>query len=335
MIYTHMTSKKAYSQASRVQGILRTLGARHGITIGELAEEFGVTKRTLYRDLKALEEAGYPLISEITDGTTYWKLEPSFKSVPPLTFTLNELMALYFSRKLFMSPGGSPFQTDLESVFKKIESALPAKHVARLERIEEMFFPLVRAPKRVDAKDGVNATVQEALLNQNILKVEYKPRKSKQAYHFQVHPYSLLLYKGEFYLLCFVSGKGMRYFALEGIKKAERMKERFEIPEDFSTSEFLKVPFGLFHGKPITVKVVFDKELSDYIRRHTWHPSQKIKELKDGRILLTMTTSGKEEIKVWVLSFGAKAEVIEPEFLRQEIEENISKTLALYRPWRP
>jgi len=66
-----MTAKKQYSQAARVQGILRNLGARHGITIGELAEEFGVTKRTLYRDLKVLEGAGHPLVSEITDGTTY------------------------------------------------------------------------------------------------------------------------------------------------------------------------------------------------------------------------------------------------------------------------
>jgi proteasome accessory factor B len=77
-----MSIKKIYSQALRVQGILRTLGARHGITIGELAEEFGVTKRTLYRDLTTLEEAGYPLISEVIEGTTYWKLEPSFRSVP-------------------------------------------------------------------------------------------------------------------------------------------------------------------------------------------------------------------------------------------------------------
>jgi proteasome accessory factor B len=326
-----MTSKKAYSQAARVQGILRTLGARQGITVGELAEEFGVTKRTLYRDLKALEEAGYPLVSEIIEGTTYWKIEPSFRGFPPLTFNLNELMALYFSRKLFMSPGGSPFQTDLESAFKKIESALPAKHVARLEKIEEMFFPLVRAPKRVDAKDGVNATVQEALLNQNILKVEYRPRKGQMTFSSEIHPYSLLLYRGEFYILCFVPNKGMRYFALEGIKKAERIKERFEIPEDFSISEFLNIPFGLFHGKPITVKVVFDKELSDYIHRRTWHPTQKIKQLKDGRTLLTMTASGKEEIKAWVWSFGAKAKVLSPESLVREIKTDCSKSLSYYR----
>ena len=115
----------------------------------------------------------------------------------------------------------------------------------------------------------------------------------------------------------------MRHFALEGIKKAERMKERFEIPEDFSISEFLNVSFGLFHGKPMSVKVVFDKELSDYIQRRTWHPSQKIKELKDGRTLLTMTASGKEEIKAWISSFGPKAKVLSPKFLREEFKDDL------------
>ncbi len=325
-----MPTKKPYSQAARVQGILRSLGSRHGITIGELAEEFGVTKRTLYRDLRALEDSGYPLYSEIVVGTTYWKLQPSFKRVPPITFTMNKLMALYCSRKLFMSPGGSPFQIDLESAFKKIESALPAKHIAKLERVEEMFSPLVRAPKKMDLNNGVFGAVQQALLNQNILKLEYKPRKGNRAFPFEVHPYSLLLYKGEPYLLCLAPDRGMRHFALEGIKKAERMNERFEIPGDFSISEFLNVPFGLFQGEPITVKVIFDKELSNYIQRRTWHPSQKIKELKDGRILLTMRASGKEEIKAWILSFGAKAQVASPTFLREEIKMHLSKAAAQY-----
>jgi predicted DNA-binding transcriptional regulator YafY len=74
--------------------------------------------------------------------------------------------------------------------------------------------------------------------------------------------------------------------------------------------------------------------LSDYIQRRTWHPSQKIKELKDGRILLSMTASGKEEIKAWVLSFGSKAEVVSPQFLSEEIKEDISRALAFYRTQR-
>jgi proteasome accessory factor C len=75
------------------------------------------------------------------------------------------------------------------------------------------------------------------------------------------------------------------------------------------------------------VKVIFDKELSDYIQRHTWHPSQKTKQLRDGRILLTMTASGKEEIKAWILSFGSKVQVISPLSLREEIKEDTSQAL--------
>jgi predicted DNA-binding transcriptional regulator YafY len=101
-----------------------------------------------------------------------------------VTFTLNELMALYFSRKLIVSPGKSPFSTELESAFKKIETALPAKHIARLEKIEEMFTPLVKASKKVDFNRGIFETVQWALLNQNVLKVEYKPRKGNRALPF-------------------------------------------------------------------------------------------------------------------------------------------------------
>jgi len=77
--------------------------------------------------------------------------------------------------------------------------------------------------------------------------------------------------------------------------------------------------------------MVFDKELSEYIQRRTWHPSQKIKELKDGRVQLSMTASGKEEIKAWILSFGAKAKVVSPRVLRNEIIAGLSKTLVYYK----
>jgi predicted DNA-binding transcriptional regulator YafY len=63
-----MPAKKTYSQAARVQGVLRTLGARQGITIGELADEFSVTKGTLYRDPKVLEDSGHPIFAEIPGG---------------------------------------------------------------------------------------------------------------------------------------------------------------------------------------------------------------------------------------------------------------------------
>ncbi len=320
-----MQVKKKYSQAARVQGILRTLWTRQGMTIGELAEEFGVTKRTLYRDLRALQDSGYPLLSEATEGLTYWSLEPSFKHVPAITFNLNELIALYSSRNLFKAQG-FPLNFDLESAFKKITSALPAKNIAKLERMEEMFLPLTKGARRTSIDKDLFEAIQLALLHQNPLTLEYKPRRGKRSFQCEAHPYSLVHHRGDLYLLCHVpKWNGMRYLALEGIKRAERSKERFEIPEDFSASDFLKVPFGIFHGKPIKVKILFDKELSDYIQRRTWHPTQKTSSSRDGKTLFSMTASGKEEIKAWILGFGPKAEVISPKTLRNEIEAVFQK----------
>lgn len=244
-----MGIKKKYSQAARVQAILRILGISQGITIGELAEVFEVTKRTIYRDLEALEESGYPIFPEVIEGTTYWKLESSFKNIPPVT-----------------------------------------------------------------------------------LKIEYTPRKSNRNLTFEVHPYSLVLYKGELYILSYLLGKGMRYFALNGIKKAERSKDLFDIPEHFSPSKFLSASFGLFQGKLISLKVLFDQELSDYIQRKKWHQSQRIQKLKDGKVLLSLRTSGKEELKAWVLSFGPRAKVLSPKSLRKEIEADLQKMVLHYKP---
>jgi proteasome accessory factor B len=326
-----MATKKKYSQAARVQGILRTLWTRDGITIGELSEEFAVNKRTIYRDIRALEDSGYPLLSEVSDGVTLWRLEPSFKHIPPITFNLNELIALYSSRNLFKAHG-LPLNSDLESALKKIASALPAKNLAKLERMEGMFLPLAKGSKRPIIDKDLFEVIQLALLYQNPVTLEYKPRRGNRSFQCEAHPYSMVHHRGDLYLLCYVpKWNGMRSLAVKGIKKAERSKERFEIPEDFSASDFLNVPFGIFHGEPISVKILFDKELADYIRGRTWHPTQKIKATGNGEILLSMTASGKEEIKAWILGFGPKARVISPKTLRIEIEADLSRTLARYK----
>jgi predicted DNA-binding transcriptional regulator YafY len=78
------------------------------------------------------------------------------------------------------------------------------------------------------------------------------------------------------------------------------------------------------------VKILFDGELASYLKRRTWHPTQRIKPLRNGKILFSMTASGKEEIKTWILGFGPKATVISPKALRNEVEVDLSKTLAQY-----
>jgi predicted DNA-binding transcriptional regulator YafY len=97
-------------QAVRLLVVLKQLeAARQGLTLEQLAESLapGSTRhpRTLRRDLAALEEAGYPLVTERINGHTCWRLMEGFRNVPGLRFSPSELMALTFSRRLITPLG--------------------------------------------------------------------------------------------------------------------------------------------------------------------------------------------------------------------------------------
>jgi predicted DNA-binding transcriptional regulator YafY len=103
-------------QAVRLLVVLKQLEAsRQGLTLEQLAESLapGSTRhpRTLRRDLVALEEAGYPLVTERINGQTCWRLMEGFRNVPGLRFSPSELMALTFSRRLITPLEGTELHT--------------------------------------------------------------------------------------------------------------------------------------------------------------------------------------------------------------------------------
>ena len=83
-------------------------------------------------------------------------------------------------------------------------------------------------------------------------------------------------------------------------------------------------------GLLVKVKVWFDKEIAGYICEKVWHSSQTIHEQKDGSIVFEAEVSGTDEVKFWVMSWGSKAVVLEPESLRKEIQSECSLTLEYY-----
>ena len=126
---------RKYSQAARLHDVIRMLEVRYGATVDELAEECGVTRRTVYRDLDAIRDAGYPLVSEPEEGgQTVYRFITGFKKIPPITFSLEELMTLYLCRGQLGFLQGTPFQDDLDAIFNRIHSSLPPRSVATAKR---------------------------------------------------------------------------------------------------------------------------------------------------------------------------------------------------------
>lgn len=310
---------KKYSQAGRVHDIIRLIEARHGITVEELAEEAGVTRRTIHRDLAAIQEAGYPLISEWLNGRKVYRFLTRFKDVPPVNFTLQELMSLYFFRSQLDFLKGTPFQEDMEAIFRKINSVLPPRYAAHLERIAQVSLPLLQGTRDYSRLSEGLRKLREALLYQYRVTLKYRARGKQRGEAYLVDPYTLVFFKGGLYLLGYAhKRKAVRTFAAERITGVELSRERFELPEEFRPEEQFRTAFGIVEETPMAVRVRFSPAVAQTIRERLWHPTQTVKEEADGSMLLSFTAGGRMEILSWILSYGAHAEVLEPPELRED-----------------
>lgn len=323
---------RKYSQAGRVHDVIRLIEARHGISVAELAEEAGVNKRTIHRDLVAIQEAGYPLISDWQDGEKVYRFLTRFKDVPPISFTLQELMTLSLLRSQLDPLKGTPFMEDMQSVFGKVNSVLPPRLAAHMERIAEVSLPLLQGKRDYSRCAAHLREIRNALLYQQSIVLSYRSPGRTEPADYKVDPYTLLFQKGGIYLLGYAQQReALRTFAIERICGVETLKERFEIPEGYRPGQALGEAFGIVAESPMDVVVRFSASIAHAMKDRIWHSSQKIEEQADGSILLSFHAGGKMEILSWLLSYGAHAELLAPADLREELAGMARATALLYR----
>ncbi len=319
---------KKYSQAARLHDVIRILEARYGATVDELVEECGVTRRTVYRDLDAIREAGYPLVSEPEDdGKTVYRFITGFKKIPPITFSLEELMTLYLCRGQLSFLRGTPFQDDLDAIFGRIHSSLPPRSVAHLERIAEAASPKFQGERDYAAQKELLKDLRRALLYQYRLELAYTPaRRATEVYRFD--PYTLLFFDGALYLGGFAHNRdALRLFLVDRIEAVKILDDRFEVPEDFSATDLTGSAFGLIDEAEQMIKVRFGKEISHLIRERVWHPTQQMNEEQDGSLVLSFRASGETEILAWLYSYLPYVQLLEPAELRTKFYATLEEGL--------
>lgn len=324
---------RKYSQAGRVHDVIRLIESRHGITVDELAEETGVDRRTVYRDLNAIHEAGYPLVSDREGSVKLYRFLTRFKDVPPVTFSLNELMSLYLLRSQLDYLKGTPFHDDLDAAFRKIGSALPPRSAAHLERIARISLPLFAGNRDYTRFRTILETLREALLFQYRVQIDYDAKGKGEPASYEVEPYSIIFYKGGLYLFAYARNrKGMRTFAVERITGVQATKERFEIPDGFNPEAALKNAFGIVEEKALEVRVRFLPEIAHTIRDRIWHPGQRTEEMSDGSVVISFEAGGMLEIVSWILSYGRFAEALGPPELVRAVREHVREMRSRRAP---
>ncbi|MFC1863906.1 helix-turn-helix transcriptional regulator, partial [Thermodesulfobacteriota bacterium] len=319
-------------QLGRQWKIIQTLiSSRVGKSAADLASELEINPRTIYRDLEALQVAGFPIYNERVDGKHVWSLLDTMKHQIPIPFSLPELMALYFGRDMLKVFQGTVFHDSMESLFQKVKTTLPPESKKYIENVEQTLHLAMKPYKQYSKFKEIINRVNDAAINKNSIEIVYYTMSRKKESKRIVDPYKIWFFNGTFYLigLCHVRNE-IRIFALDRIKMLHQTEEPFEIPEDFSLDEFIGISFGVFQGEPVKVKVWFHADVAGYIKEKTWHESQEIHSQGDGSIIFEAEVAGTEEIKFWIMNWGSKAEVLEPESLRSEIHDEAVAMLGKY-----
>ena len=319
-------------QLARQWKIIQTLiTSKLGKSAAELANDLECHPRTLYRDLEALQAAGFPIYTERVEGKNLWSLLDTLKHHIPIPFSLTELMAFYFGTDMLKAFKGTAFHDSLESLSQKIKATLPPESMKYLKSVEQTLQVGIKPYKDYARFKEIINRVNEAALQKKTIEMVYYTMSRKKEGKRKVNPYRIWFFNGSFYLIGYCHQRGeVRIFALDRIKMLHQTKDAFEVPEEFDFEEFLRPSFGVFQGEPVKVRIWFAHDAAGYIKEKIWHENQEIIPQEDGSVIFEAEVAGTQEIKFWVMSWGAKALVIEPHELRNEIKAEAEAVAEKY-----
>jgi predicted DNA-binding transcriptional regulator YafY len=323
-------------QVVRQLDILRSLqSSRYGLTTEDLARQYGATVRTLQRDLGDLREAGFVISRRRRpDGRLCNHLEVA--ADVPFNVTIMEMAALLFMETLAEALAGTPFQSDLHTLSQRLLQALPEEQIAFLRRAAEVYAPHVRGRKPVSPQAArLLADLNRAVLEQQVCEVTYRSLEGGRTKTYNIEPLRLLYYleAGGLYVVVRVPPHTDPVtLAFERIRDLQPQGDRFTVPPALaSTVETrLRDTFGIIAGEPFEARVRFTPAQARYIRERVWHASQRLDDQPDGGVIVTLQAASPYEIRAWVLSHGAAAQVLAPAWLRQQVQTELATALAGY-----
>lgn len=227
---------------SRLTAIITQMQGKRLLTAGELADRFDVSVRTIYRDVKALGQAGIPIIKE--EGKGYSLMEGY--RVPPIMFTENEASALITVEQILLKGTDTSLSREYEAAIGKIKAVL--QNLTK-EKVELLSNRIAISPAIFHSYQSSSLTlIQNALTSFSLLEITYRSNHQGELTQREIEPFALYYSLKESWLLiafCRLR-KDFRMFSLERILKINKLNSSFQ-PHKLTLAEYLdekKKKFG-------------------------------------------------------------------------------------------
>lgn len=320
-----MSNKDRFlNRTERLFATILLLQNRPSMTSKDLAEHFGVSRRTIFRDLRALSESGVPLT--YADGGGYEILEGY--QLPPLMLTAREAATLLIGTRFMKLQPDASLRSDADQVGLKILSVLPREVRDYIDNLQErtVLDPYwLNAVQAGEEEEGHWYELSEAVARTRSVLMEYYVQSRDEMTRRTVDPLGLVYYTDHWNLIGYDHlRKDIRNFRLDHIKSLRVLNERFVPPPDFDLSEHLKERGESLANKRIRVR--FTPRIYRWARRGI--PAQIEEERETSKwVEVTFYFENIEYLSRWLLRFGDQALVMEPDSLKKEICE-LARTVA-------
>lgn len=315
------------NRIDRLTAILIHLQSKRLVKAEELADRFEISLRTVYRDVRALMEAGVPIGSEAGKG---YFIVDGFH-LPPVMFSQEEASAILLGGKLVEKMTDQSVRKAFESALLKIKSVLntPDKdHLEYLHSHVEVFLQR-RDQLPPDFPDKFLTEIQKATVQKQVLEIEYYATYKDQLTTRTVEPIGLFFYSNAWHLIAWCQLRNdYRDFRADRIKEMRNLEKPFTNHNLLSLQEYLRTVMQA-HQEVESVVVVFDKTVVRYLGSYK-HLFGFVEEEDLGdKVRMTFLTSYIHGIARWLISYGNKVSVEQPEKLN-DILANMAEELSAH-----
>jgi predicted DNA-binding transcriptional regulator YafY len=291
-----------------------------------LAREMEVSTKSVQRDIEFMRDRMNLPIAYDGSRFGYHYTEP-VSAFPTFQITEGELVALLIAEKALEQYRGTNFEKPLVSALRKMSAQLPDTVSFNIAEWDQTIS------FRTSAEPILNLEVFDGLAKATAarrqLRFNYRKPGQAKAEMRVVDPYHLANINGEWFLFAFDHArKDIRTFVPARISEVEVTGKSFPRPARFSLEKRLHDSFGVVSGEgEFDVVIRFDAFAAGFIQEKRWHPSQQLRELKDGGVELQLKLSSLAEVQRWVLSWGGHAKVAAPKELAASVREAARRIL--------
>ncbi|MFK7692346.1 helix-turn-helix transcriptional regulator [Paenibacillus sp. HJGM_3] len=311
-------------KSKRLMELMMTVNRKRRFKVQELADEFGVSKRTILRDLQELSELGVPLYSEVGPHGGYQVVRE--RVLPPIAFTEEEAVAMFFAVHALRHYSSLPFEAESASALSKFYLHMPGDVRDRIDGMKDRV-DFITPTRRGDAP--CLAILLDAAVHQKVLTVEYESKGEGKSCR-RIQPVCLYANNGFWYCTayCFLR-QGFRVFRCDRIREAEydtSGTEPLDLGEIRLSRREAEEP-----REPVRLRAQLTRTGVQLCEAELWlAPMLQVREDGSGAIDKDVPRADIPFYTKFFIGLGDEAILEEPEELKEAIRRKLTELLVRY-----